>query len=77
MSIAISELDQMQSNYKAAVEDWIAAIRKEEAMASVNHSAAEVDQWENASFQEEELRNKAKAAKKAYEAALRQEFCDF
>jgi hypothetical protein len=77
MFIAISELDQMQSNYKVAVEDWIAAIRKEEVLASVNHSVAEVDQWENAGFQEEELRNKAKAAKKAYEAALRQELYDF
>jgi RES domain-containing protein len=77
MSIAVSELDQMQSNYKVAVEDWIAAIRKEEALASVNHSVAEVDQWENAGFQEEELRNKAKATKRAYEAALRQEFYDF
>jgi hypothetical protein len=58
-------------------EDWIAAVRKEEALASVNHSVAEVDQWENAGFQEEELRNKAKAAKEAYKAALRQELYDF
>lgn len=77
MSIAVAELDKMQSDYKAAVEAWIAAIRKEEALASVNHSVAEVDQWENAGFQEEGLRNKAKAAKKTYEAALRQEFYDF
>ena len=76
MSIAISELDQMQSDYKTAVEDWIAAIRQEEALASVNHSVAQVDQWENAGFHEEQLRNKAKAAKKAYEAALRDEFYD-
>ena len=33
-----SELDQMQDAYKAAVEDWIAAIKQEEALASVNHS---------------------------------------
>ena len=32
------ELDQMQSAYKAAVEEWIAAIKREEALASVNHS---------------------------------------
>jgi hypothetical protein len=77
MPIAISELDQMQSNYKAAVEEWVAAIRQEEALASVNHSVAEVDQWENAGFQEEELRKKAKTAKKVYEDALREEFYDF
>ena len=36
-----SELDQMQTAYKVAVEEWIAAIRREEALASVNHSIAE------------------------------------
>ncbi|HEY3988555.1 MAG TPA: hypothetical protein VGM02_04595 [Acidobacteriaceae bacterium] len=77
MSIAISELDQMQSSYKAAVEEWISAIRQEEALASVNHDVAEVDEWEKASFREEEARNKAKAAKKNYETALREEFFNF
>lgn len=77
MSIAISKLDEMQSTYKAAVDEWIAAIRQEEALASVNHNVAQVDEWENAGFHEEEARNKAKAAKKTYESALRQELFDF
>lgn len=68
------DLDELQSAYHAAVEEWIAAIRQEEALALVNHSVAQVDQWEQAHFQEEELRNKAKAAKKKYEAALRFQF---
>jgi hypothetical protein len=34
----------------------------------------EIDRWEHAHFQEEELRNKAKAAKKDYEGALRFKF---
>lgn len=51
-----SELDQMQSAYKAAVEEWIAAIKREEALASVNHSIAEVDKWEDARFKEDEAR---------------------
>ena len=34
MSIDIAQLDQMQSSYKAAVDQWIAAIRQEEALAS-------------------------------------------
>jgi len=37
------ELDQMQTAYKAAVEEWIVAIKQEEALASVNHTIAEVD----------------------------------
>jgi hypothetical protein len=68
------ELDELQQAYKAAVEEWIAAIRQEEALASGNHSVAEVDQWEHAHFREEDLRAKAKAAKKEYEAALRFKF---
>ena len=38
-----TELDQMQATYVAAVEQWIDAIRQEEALASVNHTIAEVD----------------------------------
>jgi hypothetical protein len=77
MASDISELDQMQRNYKTAVDEWVAAIRHEEALASVNHTVAEVDQWEHADDREEEARAKAKAAKKAYEDALRQEFFHF
>ena len=71
------ELDQMQSAYKAAVEEWIAAIRQEEALASVDHSIAEVDKWEQAHFKEDEMRSKVKAAKKRYEDALREKFFGF
>jgi hypothetical protein len=77
MAIDRSELDRMQKEYKAAVDEWVAAIRHEEVLASVNHDVAEVDQWEKAAMQEEELRSKAKAAKTDYEAALRQEFFNF
>ena len=77
MTIEKAELDQMQSNYKAAVDEWVTAIRQEEALASVNHTVAQVDQWELADDREEEARNKAKAAKTAYESALRQEFYHF
>ena len=73
----ISQLDQLQSAYKAAVEEWIKAIRHEEALASVNHSVAEVDQWEQAHFEEDDLRGKVKAAKKDYEDALRLKFFNF
>ena len=43
MAIEQSELDTMQNNYKAAVDEWVTAIREEEALASTNHSVAEVD----------------------------------
>jgi hypothetical protein len=71
------ELDQLQTVYKAAVEEWIAAIKQEEALASVDHSVAEVDQWEQAHFREDEIRSKVKAAKAQYENALRKQFFGF
>lgn len=67
----------MQNAYKAAVEEWIAAIKTEEELASVNHSIAEVDKWEDAHFKEDEVRNKVKAAKRQYEDTLREKFFGF
>jgi hypothetical protein len=72
-----AELDELQNAYKAAVEDWIVAIRREEALASVNHTVAQLDQWEQAHFDEEAARNKVLAAKRKYEDALRREFFNF
>jgi len=77
MAIELSDLDQKQKDYKAAVDAWVAAIRQEEALASVDHTVADIDKWENAGFLEEETRDKAKAAKKAYEDALREKFFNF
>jgi hypothetical protein len=73
----IEELDALQAAYKAAVEEWITAIREEEALSSGEHSLAEIDKWEAAHFREEDARNKAKAAKRKYEDALREEFFAF
>ena len=72
-----AELDQMQTAYKAAVEEWIAAIKQEEALASVNHTIAEVDKWEQAHFKEDEIRTRVKTAKRQYENALREKFFSF
>ena len=77
MTTDTQELDQLQTNYKTAVEAWIATIRDEETLASGDHSIAEVDKWEAAHFREEEARGKAKEAKSAYEDALREKFFGF
>ena len=66
-----SELDSLRAAYKAAVESWIAAIHAEENLATPDHTVHAVDVWEHAGFGEEEARTKAKAAKTAYEDALR------
>jgi hypothetical protein len=62
----------MLAAYKAAVEEWITAIREEESLASVDPTEAKLDDWEHAHFREEAARNKAKKAKKDYEDAIRQ-----
>jgi len=77
MAIEISDLDQFQTAYKTAVDQWISAIREEEALASGDHSEAEIDVWEAACFREEDARTKAREAKKQYEDALREKFFNF
>ena len=71
------ELDELQAAYKNAVEALITAIRKEEALASVAHDIADVDQWEQAHFEEDEMRSAVKEAKAKYEDALREKFFGF
>jgi hypothetical protein len=72
-----ARLDELQSAYKAAVEEWIAAIRREEALASVDHNVAKIDDWEQAHFDEDAIRSKVKDAKNRYEDALREEIFGF
>ncbi len=62
---------------KAAADEWIVALWKEEALASVNHSLAQVDEWEAPHFAEDEARDKVKAAKEEYEDASRDKFFGF
>jgi hypothetical protein len=74
----LAELDDLQAAYKRAMEEWIVAIRKGEALVSITpHSLAEVDKWEQAHFDEDEARNKVLAAKEAYEDMLRRKFFGF
>jgi hypothetical protein len=73
----LATLDQMQRNYKAAVDAWVAAIRYEEALASVTHDVAEIDEWEGAALRADSAGKRAGEAKKAYEDALREKFFKF
>jgi hypothetical protein len=78
MPVELSELDELQANYKAAVDGWVAIIREEETLATVaGHSVAAIDEWENAADREDAARDKAKADKQAYEDALREKFFHF
>jgi hypothetical protein len=72
-----ADLDQLQAEYRAGVEKWIEAIRAEAALATVEHSIADLDAWEAARFHEDEVRSEVKAAKTRYEDALRHKFFGF
>lgn len=77
MSVERGELDRLQGEYRAAVDAWRVTIGHEESLAAGVHEAAELDQWEAAHFAEEAARSHAKAAKAAYEDALRREIFHF
>jgi hypothetical protein len=72
-----AELLTMQKAYKAAVDEWIAALTAEEELALVDPTTAQVDEWEGAHFKEDEARKRAKQAKKNYENAIRQRLFQF
>ena len=71
------ELDRLQAAYKAAVHEWVKAIREEEALASGNHNVSELDQWEAAHFRQHKLHWEVVYRKRLNEDALRREFFGF
>jgi L-arabinose isomerase len=77
MQTETAELDQLQNAFKEAVEAWITTIRQEEALASTEHSVADIDQWESAADLQQQAGEKVRAAKRLYEDALREKFFSF
>jgi hypothetical protein len=75
--ISESDLDALQNQYKAAAMEWIASIQHEIELASVVHSVANLDDWENAELKQGGLREKAQTAKASYEDGLRRKFFGF
>ena len=59
MDVDQTALDQLQADYKRAVDEWVTAIRAEEALALLDHSVAKLDQWEGAHFREHKLHRKS------------------
>ncbi len=65
------ELDDLQKAYREAVDQWVAAIRAEEALASGDHSMVAMEHWEQAGFERKDAGEKALKARQAYEDGLR------
>jgi hypothetical protein len=69
--MAPAELDQLRLAYKQATDEWVAAIRAEEALATPDHSMIAMEKWDDAHFHEEDAHTKATEAREAYKDALR------
>jgi hypothetical protein len=66
-----SNLDELQQAYKQAVDQWVAAIRAEEALATSDHSEVAMERWDAAGFAEQDAQGNAKHARDAYKEGLR------
>jgi hypothetical protein len=66
-----ADLDQLRLAYKQATDEWVGAIRTEEALATVDHSMIAMEKWDEAHFREEDAHARATKARDAYKDALR------
>jgi hypothetical protein len=67
-----STLDALRLAYKQATDEWVLAVRAEENLATPDHSVVAWEHWDTAHFAEEDARSKAKVARDAYKAGLRE-----
>ncbi len=65
-------LDELQATYKQAVDQWVTAIRAEEALATPDHSETAMEHWDSADFGVQDAAKRAKEARDAYKEGLRQ-----
>ena len=66
-----SKLDELRQTYKRAVDEWVDAIRAEEALATPDHSEVAMERWDRATFVELDAQKKAKQTRDEYKDALR------
>ena len=66
-----SDFDQLLTNYRQALDQWIAAIRAEEALATPDHSMVAMERWDAAGFALHDAESTAKKARDQYKNALR------
>jgi hypothetical protein len=59
-------LSKLRLAYKKAVDDWVEAIRAEEALALPDHSMVAMEVWDAAHMKEEDASTKATERREAY-----------
>jgi hypothetical protein len=67
----MADLTELRLAYKKAVDDWVEAIRAEEALATSDHSMTAMEKWDAAHFREQDTQTRATEAREAYLDALR------
>lgn len=70
-TMSTDNLDQLRLAYKSAVDEWVQAIRAEEALATSDHSMIAMEKWDTAHFAEQEAQGLTTDAREAYKDALR------
>jgi len=65
------DLDELQRQYKQAVDRLVAAIRAEEALANADHSETAMEKWDQADFAVQDALKEAKGAREHYKDGLR------
>ncbi len=69
--MSTANLDQLRLAYKKAVDEWVDAIRAEEALATPDHSMIAMEHWDTAHFKEHDAHAKVTEARDAYKDGLR------
>jgi hypothetical protein len=70
--MANNEISELRVAYKDAVDEWVTAIRAEEALALPDDSITAMEHWDDAHNGVEEAQAKTVKARNAYKDALRQ-----
>jgi len=71
LAMSNEAFDQLRTAYKKATDEWVAAIRAEEELATPDHSMIAMERWDDAHFKEDDAQSRAKQARDAYKDALR------
>jgi hypothetical protein len=66
-----TNFDQLLSDYRRAIDNWVNALRAEEALANDDHSMVEMEKWDAAGFTAHDAEAVAKKARDRYKNALR------
>ncbi len=65
------DFDELLNGYRQAVDNWVTALRTEEALANDDHSMVEMEKWDAAGFAAHDAEAVAKKARDRYKNALR------